>query len=93
MTGLQHATSARLLSKKICRKSALKHQVIPRHGLQSLGLSVVAEGVETEAQRELLERFGCESYQGHLFCPALPIEALETFMHQQNVALASARNG
>lgn len=59
---------------------------------QSLGLSVVAEGVETEAQRELLERFGCESYQGHLFCPALPIESLEIFMHQQNMALASAKN-
>ncbi len=47
---------------------------------QSLGLGVVAEGVETEAQRELLARFGCECYQGHLFCPALPIEELEIFM-------------
>ena len=49
---------------------------------QSLGLGVVAEGVETVAQRYLLKRFGCECYQGHLFCPALPIEALETFMAQ-----------
>ena len=56
---------------------------------QSLGLGVVAEGVETEAQRELLARFGCECYQGHLFCPALPIEALEIFMHQRNTALDS----
>ena len=47
---------------------------------QSLGLGVVAEGVETEAQRELLARFGCECYQGHLFCPALPIGELEIFM-------------
>ena len=56
---------------------------------QSLGLGVVAEGVETEAQRELLARFGCECYQGHLFCPALPIKALEIFMHQRNTALES----
>ncbi len=48
---------------------------------QSLGLNVVAEGVETEAQRAWLEWFGCENYQGHLFCPALPIDELEMFMH------------
>ncbi len=48
---------------------------------QSLGLNVVAEGVETEAQRAWLEWFGCENYQGHLFCPALPIDQLEVFMH------------
>ncbi len=47
---------------------------------QSLGLGVVAEGVETEEQRELLAQFGCECYQGHLFCKALPIEELEVFM-------------
>ena len=47
---------------------------------QSLGLGVIAEGVETQAQRDLLVRFGCECYQGHLFCKALPIEELEEFM-------------
>ena len=59
---------------------------------QSLGLNVVAEGVETEAQRELLTRFGCECFQGHLFCQALPIDTLEIFMHQRNTILASAIN-
>jgi len=49
---------------------------------QSLGLGVIAEGVENEEQRALLARFGCESYQGYLFCGALPIDALETFMAQ-----------
>jgi diguanylate cyclase (GGDEF)-like protein/PAS domain S-box-containing protein len=49
---------------------------------QSLGLGVVAEGVETVAQRDLLIHFGCECYQGHLFCQALPIDALEEFMKQ-----------
>ncbi|MDB5744105.1 MAG: hypothetical protein JWR68_2420 [Polaromonas sp.] len=47
---------------------------------QSLGLAVMAEGVETEAQREFLARHGCENYQGYLFCKALPIDSLEAFM-------------
>ena len=47
---------------------------------QSLELSVVAEGVETEEQRAFLARYGCECYQGWLFCEALPIDRLETFM-------------
>jgi len=47
---------------------------------QSLGLGVIAEGVETEAQRAFLAWHGCESYQGHLFCAALPIDELEAFM-------------
>lgn len=47
---------------------------------QSLGLGVMAEGVETEAQRNFLARHGCHCYQGYLFCKPLPIEALEVFM-------------
>jgi diguanylate cyclase (GGDEF)-like protein/PAS domain S-box-containing protein len=34
---------------------------------QSLNLSVLAEGVETEAQREALLKLGCFQFQGHLF--------------------------
>jgi diguanylate cyclase (GGDEF)-like protein len=34
---------------------------------QSLGLSVIAEGVETEAQREFLAANNCMAYQGYLF--------------------------
>ena len=49
---------------------------------QSLGLAVIAEGVETEAQRELLARYGCDCFQGHLFCKALPIDELEIFMRR-----------
>jgi EAL domain-containing protein (putative c-di-GMP-specific phosphodiesterase class I) len=33
------------------------------HGL---GMSVVAEGVETTAQLACLQRFGCDQYQGYL---------------------------
>jgi EAL domain-containing protein (putative c-di-GMP-specific phosphodiesterase class I) len=46
----------------------------------SLDLDVLAEGVETEEQREFLARQGCHSYQGYLFCKPLPIEELEAFM-------------
>lgn len=43
------------------------------HGL---GLSVVAEGVETEAQRGFLASHGCEVYQGWLFARAMPADEL-----------------
>ncbi len=38
----------------------------------SLGLEVVAEGVETELQRDLLENMGCNVGQGWLFAKAMP---------------------
>ncbi|HTH94395.1 MAG TPA: EAL domain-containing protein [Rhodocyclaceae bacterium] len=41
---------------------------------QSLGLEVIAEGVENQAQRELLLSLGCTCYQGYLFSRPLPIE-------------------
>ncbi|MET0858474.1 MAG: EAL domain-containing protein [Telluria sp.] len=34
---------------------------------QTLGLDVIAEGVETESQRDFLSRNGCRAYQGYLF--------------------------
>ena len=46
----------------------------------SMGLTAIAEGVETEAQRDFLEMLGCTRYQGFLFCSPVPIEAFEAFM-------------
>jgi len=46
---------------------------------ESLGLSVIAEGVETGAQRDFLANLGCHSYQGYLFSRPMPIVELEAF--------------
>ncbi|MFD2272028.1 putative bifunctional diguanylate cyclase/phosphodiesterase [Undibacterium arcticum] len=45
---------------------------------QSLGLSVIAEGVETEPQRDFLARNGCNAYQGYLYSRPLPPEQFES---------------
>ena len=43
---------------------------------ETLGLDVIAEGVETEGQRDFLERHGCHGYQGYLFSPPKPAEQI-----------------
>ena len=49
---------------------------------QSLNLSVIAEGVETEVQRQLLLNKGCTTYQGYLFGRPVPIEQFEALLKQ-----------
>jgi EAL domain-containing protein (putative c-di-GMP-specific phosphodiesterase class I) len=46
----------------------------------SLGLDVIAEGVETAAQRAFLKRHGCNSYQGYFFSRPLPLAEFESFV-------------
>jgi diguanylate cyclase (GGDEF)-like protein/PAS domain S-box-containing protein len=46
---------------------------------KSLGLMVIAEGVETQAQRDFLEREGCLHYQGYYFGRPGPVEELARF--------------
>ncbi|MCB9705928.1 MAG: EAL domain-containing protein [Myxococcales bacterium] len=46
----------------------------------NLGMKVIAEGVETEAQRELLIEMGCEFAQGYFFSPPLAPEDAEALI-------------
>jgi diguanylate cyclase (GGDEF)-like protein/PAS domain S-box-containing protein len=46
---------------------------------QSLGMGVIAEGVEMEAQRHFLASCGCHAYQGYLFNKPMPIQAFERY--------------
>jgi diguanylate cyclase (GGDEF)-like protein len=56
---------------------------------KNLGLEVIAEGVETEAQREHLRTQGCVRYQGYLFSKPLPVAAFEQLLTQiSDTALA-----
>jgi EAL domain-containing protein (putative c-di-GMP-specific phosphodiesterase class I) len=43
----------------------------------NLGIEVIAEGVETEAQYAFLEQHGCPAYQGYLFSRPVPIKKFE----------------
>lgn len=45
----------------------------------NLKLSVIAEGVETQEQRDFLAKLGCYNYQGYFFEKPLPIHAFQTF--------------
>jgi EAL domain-containing protein (putative c-di-GMP-specific phosphodiesterase class I) len=56
---------------------------------ETLGLQVIAEGVETQAQREFLLELGCFAYQGYLFSKPLPNAEFEAQMTLKWRAAAS----
>ena len=57
---------------------------------QSLGLAVIAEGVETDPQREFLAVHGCHAYQGYLYSRPLPLADFEKLMMQYQYDAATA---
>jgi len=61
------------------RDSAAITRAIIQMG-RSLGLTVIAEGVETEAQRAFLESKGCMGLQGYLLSPPLAAEDVPAFL-------------
>jgi EAL domain-containing protein (putative c-di-GMP-specific phosphodiesterase class I) len=46
----------------------------------SLGLELVAEGVETETQRDFLAGLGCDMLQGYLYSRPMPFEATVDYL-------------
>ncbi len=53
---------------------------------ENMGLRTTAEGVETEAQRELLEALGCEDGQGFLFGRPQPLADLHRTIERRRLA-------
>ena len=49
----------------------------------SMGLHVIAEGVETEGQHAFLRAHGCDAFQGYWFSRPLPIDGFEQFLVRQ----------
>jgi len=57
---------------------------------QGLGMECIAEGVETEEQRQILENLGCNLYQGYLCGRPLELDAFETLLRDR---LTSPKSG
>ncbi len=53
---------------------------------RALGMKVIAEGVETEAQRQFLQDEGCSEFQGWLYAPALDAPSFEQRLLQARPA-------
>ena len=57
---------------------------------KSMGMQVLAEGVETSAQLEFLREHGCHFYQGYLFSRPLPASALASLLQVQQAEQTQA---
>ena len=55
---------------------------------QGLGLRTLAEGVETEAARDILERLGCHEGQGYLFARPMPTNEFADYLRRKLSAAA-----
>jgi EAL domain-containing protein (putative c-di-GMP-specific phosphodiesterase class I) len=49
---------------------------------RSLKLEVIAEGVETQSQLEILNKLGCTGYQGYLFSKPLSVQAITSLLRR-----------
>ena len=57
---------------------------------RELGLNVIAEGVETELERDLLLQQGCSNFQGYLYSRPIPIAQFERYLADQVHPLSPA---
>jgi predicted signal transduction protein with EAL and GGDEF domain len=53
---------------------------------RSLGLHVIAEGVETEQQLDFLRKLDCDEFQGYLYSKPIPAEAFARLLGKPPVA-------
>lgn len=53
----------------------------------NLGMEVIAEGVETQAQKELLLKHGCLHFQGYLFSKPMPVEVFERMLKEKTLQI------
>ena len=58
---------------------------------RSLGLTVAAQGVENEAQRQFIQALDCDELQGFLFSRPKSAEAISQMLREQNDAAAPAK--
>jgi EAL domain-containing protein (putative c-di-GMP-specific phosphodiesterase class I) len=52
---------------------------------KNLGMTVLAEGIETEQQADILQHNGCDIYQGYYFSKPLSLDMLEDFIDKHSV--------
>ena len=71
------------------RNDAMVAQTIIGMG-RGLGLEVIAEGVETEAQRDFLMAQGCDAFQGYLVARPMPRTAFEAMLGERTDAMQLA---
>ncbi len=73
--------------------SRADHQSLTRAILtlaHGLSMTTIAEGVETESERELLEEMGCATAQGFLFARPMPADELRTMIGSTTMATSVA---
>ena len=66
-------------------RTVIEHIIGMAH---SLGMQVIAEGVETETQLQILRSLGCDLIQGYLYGQAAPKQETESLLHQHKTTPA-----
>ena len=52
--------------------------------IKHLGYQIIAEGVETKEQAEMLKSANCDMVQGYYYARPMPMEEFRVFLHEFN---------